>query len=97
MGKVERKTQIPPLPEVLDRVVRKCAGRLLAHVIGERLTSDRVEQSLHVAEVAIDRRRLHTGRGAHGSGGYGAASAPSEQLSSSFHNACTSVWPTIPR
>ena len=37
-------------------------------VDGECLSSDHVEQSLHVAEVAIDRGRLHPGSSAHGSG-----------------------------
>src|SRR4029077_807571 len=96
VGKVELDMEIPPSPQILDRVVRKCASRLLAHVAGERLASGHVEQSLHVAEVAIDRRRLNPGRSTHGSRGYRAASALGEQFSGGTYDAGPSVL-TIPR
>ena len=51
------------------------------YVDGKRLASDHVEQSLHVAEVTIDRWRLHPGGGAHRSRSYRAASAGGEQFS----------------
>src|SRR4029077_722831 len=95
VGKVERDMEIPPSPQVLDRVVRKCAGRLLAHMAGERLASGLVEQSLHVAEVAIDRRRVGAGRGTHRSSGYRAASAAGEQLNGGPHDACPNVEPSL--
>ena len=47
---------------------------------GERLASGHVEQSLHVAEVAIDRGRLHPGGGAHRSRGYRVPSATRQQF-----------------
>src|SRR6266581_5726900 len=80
VGKAERDVEIPPPPQVVDRVVSKRAGRLFSHVDGERLASGHVEQSLHVAEVAIDRGGLHLGGGAHRSRGYRAASAGRQQF-----------------
>src|SRR2546428_10927224 len=97
MGKAERDVEIPPSPQVLDRIVRKCAGRLLAYVDGERLASDQVEQSLHVAEVAIDRGRLHPGGGAHRSRGDRVASAGRQQVGGRAHYAGSSVRSRVPR
>jgi len=73
MGQAERDMEIPRSPQVLDWVVRKWAGRLFSSVGGERVASDRFEQSLHIAEVAIDRGRLHSGGGAYRSRGDQAA------------------------
>src|SRR4029077_19779298 len=69
VGQADCDMEIPRLPQVLDWVVRQWTGRLRSSVGGERLASDRFEQSLHVTEVAVDRGRLHSGGGAYRSRG----------------------------
>jgi hypothetical protein len=96
VGKAERDVEIPPSPQVLDRVVRKCAACLLSHLDGQGLASDHAEQFLHVAEMAIDRGRLHPGGGAHRSSGYRVASAGREQLGGGAHYPGSSVRPQVP-
>src|SRR5207253_5271967 len=91
VGQAERDMEIPRSPQVLDWVVRKWAGRLFSSVGGERVASDRFEQSLHIAEVAIDRRRLHPRGRAHRSRGYRVASAGGEQFGGGSHDPGSSV------
>ncbi|AUX40084.1 uncharacterized protein SOCE26_014810 [Sorangium cellulosum] len=70
VGEPEGHVEVPPAPQLLDRVVGALAGGLLAHVLGERLAGDRVEQPPHVAELPVDGGRLHPGGGAHRPGGH---------------------------
>ena len=93
MGKAESDVKIPALAQVLDRIVRQGSLRLLVYVEGDRLACHLVEQSLHVAEVLINRGGLHPGGGTHRPCGHRGATAGCEQLGGGAEDTNSSVGP----
>jgi hypothetical protein len=80
VGEAETDVQIPPRPQVLDRVRTGFAERLLLHVGGEAVFGDRLEQSALVTEEAVDRRRLDAGGRRDRPGGQRVATACGEEV-----------------
>ncbi|PNG89651.1 hypothetical protein SMF913_25116 [Streptomyces malaysiensis] len=76
----EGDVEIPAVPHLFHRIARTDMSLLGREVVGKTAPRDGVEEPSHITKVAVDRLRLHPGRGADSARGHRLPTPLGEQV-----------------